>query len=191
MPLICSACKKKKPLTQFGPDAKTSTGKSSWCKQCKREYQREYAKQRREDPRWREAHNKQARSSRVNWYGINEQDYEEIQALQGDGCAGCGYKPPPEKRRLDIDHRHQKQDKKREPWERAPMVRGLLCHRCNRVLGILKDNPETLRKLAAYLESPPAHKILLPKFQRMAEYLAQYEKRKQEQLSEQEEKESE
>jgi hypothetical protein len=30
--------------------------------------------------------------------------------------------------------------------------RGWLCDRCNKVLGMVKDNPELLRILAAYLE---------------------------------------
>jgi len=33
--------------------------------------------------------------------------------------------------------------------------RGWLCVRCNHTLGKVGDNPQLLRKLAAYLESPP------------------------------------
>jgi hypothetical protein len=97
-------------------------------------------------------------------------EYDEISAIQGGVCAGCGRKPNPD-RHLDIDHIHQSGEKKRRPYERLPMVRGLLCHLCNRVLGILHDNPQTLKNLANYLENPPARPVVLKALETMAEYL--------------------
>lgn len=173
----CSRCEKPKPLKDFSPDAKTSTGKSSWCKACKAEYQRDYKRARRATPEGHAAILKSARSSRVAFYGLTDADYEEILALQGGVCAGCK-RPPKEGRRLDIDHKHQPGEKKRQPWERASMVRGLLCHMCNRALGILRDKPEVLRALLQYLESPPAVAVLLPKFQNLTAYLEAYEVRR-------------
>ncbi|MBA3357418.1 MAG: hypothetical protein H0U18_16060 [Pyrinomonadaceae bacterium] len=43
--------------------------------------------------------------------------------------------------RLMVDHDHK-------TWA----IRGLLCCRCNSVIGYAKDNPETLRNAISYLE---------------------------------------
>ncbi len=74
-------------------------------------------------------------------YGIEAAEYDRRLAEQGGACAGCGYVPPSGGRRLAVDHDHV-----------TGVVRGLLCWRCNTVLGWARDNPRTLRRLADYLE---------------------------------------
>lgn len=175
--IVCSKCQRSLANSKFGPDAKKVSGKSSWCRDCKKEYQKSYARARRDDPDYRKKHNEISRQGRFRHYGILEEDYNQILELQGGGCAGCGRPPRPEKR-LDIDHRHQPGESKREPWERAQMVRGLLCHLCNRVVGILRDNPETFRNLANYLENPPARPLIIERFNKILKYLEDYEARK-------------
>lgn len=172
--LKCSKCEKTKANSKFPIDERVSTGRSSWCRECRREYQKEYARARRAEPGYLESRKDGARANRVGWYGLSLDDYNQILEKQGGVCAGCG-RPPVPGRNLDIDHIHQSQDKKREPWERAPMVRGLLCHLCNRALGILRDRPETLMNLANYLKDPPAPPIILPRFERIVEYLKIHE----------------
>lgn len=85
----------------------------------------------------------QGRSSFAAWirkqYGITLTDYETLSARQGGVCAICGH--PPNGRRLAVDHSHL-----------SGRVRGLLCGDCNRAIGLLKDNPESARRLASYLE---------------------------------------
>lgn len=177
--LTCTKCKETKANSLFAPDAKMKTGKSSWCKQCKKEYQKRYvAKQKRLGSKeWKEKARESSRQSGFIKYGITEEDYFKILELQNGVCAGCG-KHPVEKRRLDIDHKHQPQEKKREPWERAQFVRGLLCTMCNRILGIARDNANVLRNLAEYLDSPPALPVIIPKYQAITAYLDNYEKHK-------------
>ncbi len=168
MPAICTKCQVKKTLKDFGPDYKSSTGKSSWCKPCKKEYQKQYVRTRRAEPEYRKKHNESARHTRLRWYGLTDADFDEISDIQGGVCAGCSYAPKPGKN-LNIDHKHQKGDKKREPWERIAYVRGLLCHTCNRALGLVRDNPETLRRLAKFVEAPPAQTVTMPKLRRILE----------------------
>lgn len=155
----CTKCGQAKFKKDFGPRIENKNGLDSWCKECKRAIQREYVAARRKDPLWKERHNAQARKSNIGKYGISEFEYEKIAEVQGGVCAGCG-RPPPPGRRLDLDHEHLPGEKHREPWERAAGVRGLLCYRCNRALGLLRDDPNTFRNLANYLENPPARPIV-------------------------------
>ena len=45
---------------------------------------------------------------------------------------------------ISVDHDHD-----------TGRIRGVLCDRCNRALGYLRDNPDLLRRAADYLERPP------------------------------------
>ena len=61
---------------------------------------------------------------------------------QGFKCMTCGAEHGNEHMtRLVVDHCHTDKG-----------VRGLLCQGCNMALGSAKDNPETLRNLANYLD---------------------------------------
>lgn len=79
-------------------------------------------------------------------YGLSKEDYQRMQRAQNFKCAICLQQDFDEKRglrRLCVDHDH-KTDK----------VRGLLCSKCNTMLGMAKDNPEVLERAAAYLAQP-------------------------------------
>jgi hypothetical protein len=65
--------------------------------------------------------------------------YDRMLEEQGGGCGICGKAPNP-KRRLDIDHDHG-----------SMKIRGLLCPRCNILLGRGKDS-SWYRAAAEYLE---------------------------------------
>lgn len=78
-------------------------------------------------------------------YGINLTKYETMLEEQGHCCKLCGGEgflmKENHKVKLVVDHCHA-----------TGAVRGLLCHNCNRALGLLKDDTETLTKAIAYLE---------------------------------------
>ena len=71
-------------------------------------------------------------------YGMTPEEYNELFARQGGVCRICSQ--PQQERRLSIDHDH-KTDK----------VRGLLCIKCNLVLGMANDNIEILNAAIEYL----------------------------------------
>lgn len=71
-------------------------------------------------------------------YGISEEDFDQRLEEQHFACAGC---LQPFFELPQIDHCHT-----------SGSVRGLLCRPCNWTLGHAKDNPETLIRLATYLE---------------------------------------
>lgn len=81
-----------------------------------------------------------------NEYGISKDEYDSLKEEQGSKCAICGGEGFLMKSthwsKLVVDHCHT-----------TGAVRGLLCHNCNRGLGLFKDSPDALRKAAEYLES--------------------------------------
>jgi len=94
----------------------------------------------------------------IRRYGITLNEYEKILAHQNGVCWICGR--PPGKTRLHVDHKHRKNDKKRNPREVRKDVRGILCWACNSAISKFKDNPELMRKAADYLEKIPAQENL-------------------------------
>ena len=74
-------------------------------------------------------------------YGLDFKDYERMLEEQNGVCAIC-ISPPPNNRktRLAIDHCHK-----------TGKVRGLLCDKCNRSIGLLKDDVSVLKSAIKYL----------------------------------------
>jgi hypothetical protein len=72
-------------------------------------------------------------------YGITLERYESMLAQQGGVCAICSR--PPKRNRLAVDHSHA-----------SECVRGLLCTRCNRAVGLLWDDPAIVERALNYLK---------------------------------------
>lgn len=90
---------------------------------------------------WHEAHpGKVKEYNRRNWlkrsYGLMPEDYDVMLEARGPNCPLCLAEAPPV-----VDHCHS-----------THFVRGLPCNKCNSALGMTKDDPATLRRMAAYLE---------------------------------------
>lgn len=86
-------------------------------------------------------------------FGLTPETYYARVEEQGGVCASCGN---PESQvingtlvRLSIDHDHSCCAGQRSC---GSCVRGLLCNRCNRALGLLGDSEETLQSLLSYLK---------------------------------------
>lgn len=110
----------------------------SWCKLC-------FAQASVEDQKARpDVHRKRARDGRrrqkLRMFGLTEESFAELSARQGDVCAICS-KPEPTQAKLVMDHDHA-----------TGQFRGLLCSLCNPAIGLMRDEPETLRAAADYLE---------------------------------------
>ena len=74
-------------------------------------------------------------------YGIFPEEYERMFEAQKGCCAICGRHQSELRRHLAVDHDHV-----------TGKIRGLLCVSCNVGLDGLQNNPELLRKAAAYLK---------------------------------------
>jgi hypothetical protein len=74
-------------------------------------------------------------------YGITIEDYNKMFEEQKGCCAICGRHQSEEKKRLHTDHDHA-----------TGKVRGLLCVKCNNLLGQAKDSIEILELSIEYLK---------------------------------------
>jgi len=119
----CNRCGKTKSISEFNKNKNEKYGLTASCKQCLKN------------------------APKMRRYGINQEEYDELLAYQGNVCAICGKtelvidKRTGKKRDLSIDHCHE-----------TNKVRGILCSSCNRGIGFFFDNPKILRIAADYLD---------------------------------------
>ena len=75
-------------------------------------------------------------------YGISLQEYNLLLDTQGNRCAICDKHISKMNRAMDVDHNHI-----------TGRVRGLLCSRCNKAIGLFEDNKELLIKAVNYFDN--------------------------------------
>lgn len=87
-------------------------------------------------------------------YGITPDQHAAILEVQDGVCAICR-RATGRTRALSVDHDHRHP----EP-DSAQAVRGLLCRPCNDLLGHVRDSQDVLLRAVAYLNHPPAHRVI-------------------------------
>lgn len=109
-----------------------------WYERNKEVVKERQRKRYREDADFRKRKTAQVgRSRRLRLYGVTEGDVKYLLFIQKGACAICKQsfvKTP------HIDHDHLSKE-----------VRGLLCGRCNTLLGLADENPLTLQRARDYL----------------------------------------
>jgi hypothetical protein len=134
----CSHCTVYKPFSEF-PSSKNSHNRGgvyAYCKACANKRVK-----RRDNPVKRRAHKLIIR------FNLSQEEYDAMFVAQGGVCAIC--KQPETRldntgkriRALAVDHDHETGE-----------VRGLLCGRCNYLLGYVRDDTELLQAAGEYLE---------------------------------------
>ncbi|MBB4940745.1 hypothetical protein FHR32_005122 [Streptosporangium album] len=150
----CNACGETKPIEQFGPDKRNRDGRKGRCHPCEQKHQYEW---RTSHPdRWQEIRQDAAnRRAKDRWkyriketYNITFEEYERLLAAQGGVCAICGGSRNGPGRRFHIDHDHTCCP---GVGSCGRCIRGLLCGRCNTMVGLAKDDPERLLAAVRYL----------------------------------------
>lgn len=159
---ICKVCGETKPLEQFHRAAGMRDGHRNECKSCLNarhrgwyERNREYAIERtrrwaRENPErlaetrrkyheeHREERSQRNRASHLQRkYGLSPDDVEFLVVAQGGKCRICG---AAEGKKLHVDHHHD-----------SGLVRGLLCGKCNKAIGLLNEDPQLFEAATSYL----------------------------------------
>lgn len=120
----CPCCNEHKPLESFAKSAARVDGRQSVCKQCGLVYRRGPG-QRTSDIKRR--------------FGISNERFIDLLAIQGNVCAICGG-PPKGRGMYAIDHDHS-----------TGALRGILCTTCNTGMGCFHDDTALLEKATRYL----------------------------------------
>jgi len=170
----CSRCKQRKPRAAFAKNKSMRDGLQAYCRECAAAYhqQRQVTKGRNARPRvdvpeghkycrtcgeikphseWQrnrsasdvlatlcrscKAVKGRARHLKRS-YGLTEAERDEMVASQMGLCVICLNAPA-----VHVDHCHK-----------TGKVRGVLCFNCNSAIGKLGDDPDAVRRAAAYLE---------------------------------------
>lgn len=178
---VCSRCKKRKPESEFHKNRRTLDGLSHYCKECVREYghkwhkanpkkvkeisrkyrKANFGKVKKRERKWRKVHLEEVNERSRRWnkanpekvkemsrkaylkrvFDLTPEEYNRMFEAQGGVCAICG---EPERvdrlKYLSIDHNHI-----------TGKVRGLLCSRCNFVVGVTGENIVILQRTIDYL----------------------------------------
>ncbi len=134
----CPQCKQTLPATAFSTNPARSDGLSSWCRSCKNAVPQK--------PR-----TEQQKRGIYIWrlrevFGMTIEGLRSMLAEQNNRCAICkkteAESPGTTRGKFDIDH------------VKSPRrVRGLLCKRCNHLLGAFRDNPAAIEAAIAYLKA--------------------------------------
>ena len=147
----CTKCKGYFPKAAFRPRKDRSDGITTHCRICLKAAAKAYRERTRTSRRERDrefsriSYHKNPHKHRDRFYrstyGLSLADFNTLSALQGDKCDICK-NPCDESKHLVIDHDHK-----------TGAIRGLLCHKCNRALGLFKDNIYSLHAAIEYLTS--------------------------------------
>lgn len=158
---ICISCGEKKSTKEFDKKRKKCRlcmeNPIRTCIKCKIEKPKENFRKKQNQDICKECINEEEKQRRFNdvdnekkrlndhikrEYGITLEEYNIMLVKQNGVCAIC-FKPENPKvcKRLSIDHDHE-----------TGKVRGLLCRKCNSLLGFVNDSVLHLRSAINYLE---------------------------------------
>ena len=128
----CSSCKVEKPLSDFNKNKSGKLGVHNQCRMCARLWKpspEALKVSRRKTREW----------NRKKLSGFTPEDFESKLKEQGYRCAICGTEDPGATN-WHADHDHK-----------TGMKRGVLCHKCNTGLGLLKDDVDILCAAIEYI----------------------------------------
>lgn len=140
----CRVCNKHLPLTSFHRSG--NRGYRTDCKDCRNNHRRQFRQENKhiffEKENTPEFKAKSKAKSLKRNYGITSDQFDQLNTIQQGLCAICN-KPEnhKHKKHLSVDHNHK-----------TGKVRGLLCHSCNVVLGLIKEDLGILESIKQYLK---------------------------------------
>jgi hypothetical protein len=160
----CNKCNKDKDEKEFGISSIYIDGLAKYCKECVREYskrayeikkQKEIDETKKRKNRWgglihtKEIYTEEELNKRKligkkrrlkAKYNLTLDEYNDLCRKQNNSCAICGTSFEKEQYNC-VDHSHE-----------TGVIRGLLCLRCNWLLGHVKDQIVIFEKAIEYLK---------------------------------------
>jgi hypothetical protein len=140
-PKTCNRCHVARDRTEFhsGHEGKYGPVLKSICKPCHAAATREWYSRNSD-----QSNTNRRRLQLKKDYNLTPEQYEAMVVAQNGVCAICK-RPERTKRngkvmRMSVDHCRE-----------TGLIRALLCHSCNRALGLLGDSVEHMRKAIEYL----------------------------------------
>lgn len=140
MTKVCTKCLIEQPLENFrSRGGKQKHLVKSWCKSCYFKVHKKWVEGNTEKVREYRAKDPWTLSKRCKRHGISPVEFWTLYEEQDGTCPICDKAISAED--SAIDHNHE-----------TGKVRGILCKSCNRALGLLGDNPKTLKRAEKYLK---------------------------------------
>lgn len=142
MKKFCGKCKIEKPLSEFCKDKHRKDGLDSTCKICRKNY-RQLPEVKKNTLKYNRTIKRKESFRKKDLklkYGISLKDYDQMLEAQNGKCKICGTKKNGNKR-FFVDHDHE-----------SRKVRGLLCTKCNTLIGCADDNISILLNSIKYLK---------------------------------------
>ena len=157
----CNRCGEVKPDTEEFFRRYCKSGDLTWqkkrkviCRVCESKYSRKWNLSHPDAARTHLQNRKnkpdfkikqRERNLKKSW-GLSSREYSELLLAQGSRCAICFSLDPSDAsggrdKHFHVDHCHA-----------TGKIRGLLCGRCNKAVGLVKDSVETALQMALYLE---------------------------------------
>ncbi len=149
----CSMCKRILSLSSYYKAKKNKDGYFGHCKECQKTkshdfYIKNKEKRNKQTRVWRKSNPKRLktieRRATLKKHGVALEEYEFLLKRCGNRCVICNEKETRKNQYgitpLSVDHDHK-----------TGKIRGLLCNRCNRVLGMVKDDLNILTEMKSYL----------------------------------------
>lgn len=134
---VCRVCEIRQDMSQFRYTNKNRTARRRVCNGC-------FGKQNKS---WVQANRESVRANSFRYklktaYGLTEEQYDDMLALQDGRCLICRREFASDRRLVPhVDHCHE-----------TGRVRGILCFTCNTGIGKFNDNIEWLEAAIAYLK---------------------------------------
>ena len=148
MTKVCSTCNVEKGLEGFYKQVGGKYGVGKTCRPCRNIHRRKWSalnRDRENDTarKWREKNpRRNLNNILVRNFGLKVEQYEKMFKDQNGACAICE-KQDTNGKRLAVDHDHK-----------TGKIRGLLCDRCNRGIGLMQESISSLHNAVRYLEGP-------------------------------------